>query len=142
MILFIGICLLGAFIGGFLASRDDWNDNFDITMFSFLGLVLSLIIAFPTTMLVGLIPGRVVEIRKEIVALQDNMTIEGSFFLGSGYIEGELYYFYMEKKADGGYTAQKVYADSHCTIYEDSSTPYVKFTHHRGFAEPWIGLTI
>lgn len=38
---------------------------------------------------------------KEIVALKDNMTIEGHFgFLGRGYIDGKLVYIYQAKAGD------------------------------------------
>lgn len=46
----------------------------------------------------------------EIYALQDNITTDGSFFLGSGHIDDELKYFYVEK-TDLGYTIKNVDAD-------------------------------
>lgn len=45
-----------------------------------------------------------------IYALQDNLTTEGSFFLGSGHIDDELKYFYV-KETDIGYTVCNVDAD-------------------------------
>lgn len=37
----------------------------------------------------------------ELVAMQDNEYLQGSFFLGSGYIESELYYVFYQKEGSG-----------------------------------------
>lgn len=47
----------------------------------------------------------------DIYALQDNLTTEGSFFLGSGHINDELKYFYVEQ-TEFGYTVNNVDADN------------------------------
>lgn len=46
----------------------------------------------------------------DIYALQDNITTDGSFFLGSGHIDDELKYFYVEK-TELGYTVKNIDAD-------------------------------
>lgn len=46
----------------------------------------------------------------EIYALQDNVGVEGSFYLGSGHIDDNLKYFYV-KQTDLGYTVCDVNAD-------------------------------
>lgn len=56
----------------------------------------------------------------DIYALQDNIATEGSFFLGSGHVDGELKYFYVEK-TDIGYTVKHVDADQ----------TYIKYTSDR-----------
>jgi hypothetical protein len=54
----------------------------------------------------------------DIYALQDNITTEGSFFLGSGHIDDELKYFYV-KETDIGYTVCNVDADQSYIRYTD-----------------------
>jgi hypothetical protein len=56
----------------------------------------------------------------DIYALQDNLTTEGSFFLGSGHINDELKYFYV-KETDVGYTV--------CNVDADKS--YIRYTSDR-----------
>lgn len=56
----------------------------------------------------------------DIYALQDNLTTEGSFFLGSGHINDELKYFYV-KETDVGYTV--------CNVDADDS--YIRYTTDR-----------
>lgn len=142
MFIFIGLAIIGAIIGGVLAANNDYYDKGFLVISAVMGIMFSLVISFPLSLVIGAIPGGVVETRQELVALKDNITTEGSFFLGSGRVEGEMYYFYMAKESDGGFTAHKVYADDHCRVYEDSGTPYVKFTYHRSFAEPWLVINI
>ena len=54
----------------------------------------------------------------DIHALQDNITTEGSFFLGSGHINDELKYFYVAE-TDLGYTVKNVDADQSYIQYTD-----------------------
>lgn len=56
----------------------------------------------------------------DIYALQDNLTTEGRFFLGSGHVDGELKYFYVEE-SEFGYKVNSIDADK-C---------YIKYTSDR-----------
>ena len=62
----------------------------------------------------------------EIVALQDNLGLQGKFFLGSGYIDNELSYAYMQYVDGCGYKAKTV----------DASNAYIKFTDE----QPYVSL--
>ena len=64
----------------------------------------------------------------EIYALQDNITTEGSFFLGSGHIDDELKYFYVEE-TDLGYTIKHVDADDTYIQYTDGRCHLEKHTY-------------
>jgi hypothetical protein len=56
----------------------------------------------------------------DIYALQDNLTTEGSFFLGSGHIDDELKYFYVkETDADDSYIR---YTTDRCHIERQNYT--------------------
>lgn len=46
--------------------------------------------------------------RTEIVTLKDNNGVSGSFFLGSGVIEGQMRYVYYQKNNDSTYQMQQV----------------------------------
>ncbi|MFQ3543493.1 hypothetical protein Q7A53_05355 [Halobacillus rhizosphaerae] len=61
-----------------------------------------------------------------IVALQDGQGVHGEFFLGSGYIDGELQYNYAIKK-DGGYKIDSINASSYVVRYiDDNSKPRIE----------------
>ena len=64
----------------------------------------------------------------DIYALQDNMTTEGRFFLGSGHIDNELKYFYV-KQTDVGYTISNV----------DVDNAYIQYTSDRCYVEKQQG---
>ena len=57
---------------------------------------------------------------KELYALQDNNEISGSFFLGSGRIDEEMYYVYIVKE-DRGKQIQTLEIDAN-EIYLNNST--------------------
>jgi len=59
--------------------------------------------------------------REKIRALEDNINGGGSFFLGSGSIEGKHYYYYYEEMSNGGYKSRKIEA-SNATVFEDQDS--------------------
>ena len=74
-----------------------------------------------------------------ICALSDNSDLEGSFFLGSGYVKEDIYYYYLTENDDGSKTMRKIPAmgtpvdDSETenprivTEYTRNSNPVVRF---------------
>lgn len=59
---------------------------------------------------------------KELIALQDNVSANGEFFLGSGSIDSENYYYYMYSIESGGLKQDKVSASSVTLFYlEDAN---------------------
>ena len=60
---------------------------------------------------------------KELVTLQDNVASGGSFFLGTGYVEGEGSFFWYEKNSNGGYKLESV-RSKYATVFE-SDYPHV-----------------
>ena len=60
--------------------------------------------------------------RVDIVSLQDGSSIEGGFFLGTGYIDGSMKYSFYEKSGEGFKLTQ---VDSKDTIvYQSKEKPY------------------
>lgn len=55
---------------------------------------------------------------QNLVALRDKDGIEGNFFLGSGHIGSQPYYFYYAQQSDGGYSPSEIKADDSVTVYE------------------------
>lgn len=64
----------------------------------------------------------------DIYAMQDNLTTGGSFFLGSGHIDDELKYFYVEK-TEFGYSVTNVDADNAYIQYSNDRCHLEKHTY-------------
>jgi len=98
---------------------------------AFLGFLISLLIAIPAG------PPKIE--RQEIIALNDNLTVSGSFFLGCGHIEEDMYYFYMVQDSDGGCRMQKIKVNDTVYVYEDNSgVPYIEKTWRTSRLRPWF----
>lgn len=59
-----------------------------------------------------------------IIALKDNQNISGSYFIFSGYVDEELYYYYA-KETEFGYITDKIAADN-CYIKYTNNTPKIE----------------
>jgi hypothetical protein len=55
----------------------------------------------------------------KLVAIRDKDGVEGQFYLGSGFISSEPYYFYYESLENGGFRPGKIDADGSVTVYEE-----------------------
>lgn len=99
--LIIGILIIIGSI--FYAIFSDMGDPFDI----FVGVVISIVVTFCIIVCSFLIGQEFkadenYDNEKEfIVALKDNNLSTGHFFIGSGYIDSELYYYYFTENEDG-----------------------------------------
>jgi len=65
--------------------------------------------------------------KESIVALKDNSLSTGHFFIGSGYIDSDLYYYYFTENEDGGKDFHSIEATK-ATLYDDEEkeTAYIK----------------
>lgn len=63
--------------------------------------------------------------KTEIFSIINNSGVEGSFFLGSGHIESNLYYFLRIGNEKDGYIIKKYNANETYIIPEDTKNPYV-----------------
>jgi len=66
--------------------------------------------------------------KESIVALKDNNNLStGYFFIGSGYIDSDLYYYYFTENKDGGKDFYSVKAEK-TTLYDDEKkeTAYIE----------------
>jgi hypothetical protein len=79
--------------------------------------------------------------RSSLLAIRDKDGVEGRFFLGSGFISSQPYYFYYETLPDGGARPGKVSADKGVTVREEDRTDaeLVTFDWHIKYpAWAWI----
>ena len=100
------------------------NDSFGIgVLFTFLFLGLAFLLAVLATGVTTYLAEEYAEKEwvtveeKEIYSLNENLITEGSFTLGAGNIEGEMYYYYVED-TELGYMVKKV----------NASDAYIKYT--------------
>lgn len=85
-----------------------------------------------------LYPTHPVEIeRASLVAIRDKDGVSGTFFLGTGYIEGKPYYFYYKKLSSSIFQPGKVEADGSVTVYEEQRTGAELVTFANKIAYPW-----
>ena len=130
------IALLTLAVYGFIIHdlcTDRWRD-FGIYMLALLGISA-------TTLISGLILAAAfgigqssllaVEVNRKdaqysIYSLRNTDNISGSFFLGSGRIDSNEYYYMFAKNERGGYIRSKLPVNS-CSLYQDSDTPYVRY---------------
>ena len=91
-----------------------------------IGLLSSLLFLIPNTF----IPKEEKEyssVSHKIVALKDTKESKGSFILGSGYIDEELYYYYFEETSEG--LKKRKLRASDCYIKYDDNPRVIEYTH-------------
>jgi hypothetical protein len=57
---------------------------------------------------------------KLLIAIRDKDGVTGEFFLGSGVIKSDQYYFYYERMENGGFRPGRIISDSSVHVYEDA----------------------
>ena len=72
-----------------------------------------------------------------LVAIRDKDGIRGQFFLGTGSISGDQYYFYYDQLPDGGLRPGKVRASGGVRIYEENRSDAKLIKYIWDFDQPW-----
>ncbi|MDO4966753.1 MAG: hypothetical protein Q4E51_08615 [Lachnospiraceae bacterium] len=97
-------------------------------------VIITFIISFLIFMIASVIPGEghVLDVKsKNLYALQDNVDINGSYFLGCGSTGRNLEYYYVYMTEDGGYKTDKISAENITVYYTDEDyridTVYFEF---------------
>ena len=93
-------------------------------MVTFIGLVFSAVIlgvCAGAAALTGFaFASHAVEVRTEsLAAIRDKDGVQGQFFLGSGIIKSDQYYFYYAKSDDGGFRPGKIFVGQGVRVYEE-----------------------
>ncbi len=109
-----------------------WGFDMEILLLGFMALLMSGLIGIMGGMgvaaIVGFFPEKIIieDGRTEIVALKDSQGLEGHFFLGSGQINSEMYYFYYYSCGTSCSAFGKTPAFA-ARIYEDSDSPHITY---------------
>ena len=106
---------------------------------SFAGLLLGVIVLLLCSLWSHLVPQEeciINEINVPIVALQDNMTVDGNFVLGCGGVHGEMHYYFMET-TDKGYQMDSVKASTVYVRETDYDQPHYSVSRITGFKHWW-----
>lgn len=71
-------------------------------------------------------------VETELIALKDGTAASGSFFLGTGSIDGKLYYYYLEETPKG-IQSKKLAADDNVYLHytEENTPPILKMVKTR-----------
>lgn len=59
---------------------------------------------------------------KELVTLQDNISVDGEFFIGTGNVDSQNYYYYMYSSGYGGLKQDKVPTKNSTVFYIENET--------------------
>lgn len=117
MNLIILLTVLGLIIGFLRGTKYSDRSIIRLNMFfqSLGGLIIGAVSGFLVTLILSLfvkhdrVPVKVD--RVDIHAMSDGSSLSGSFFLGSGSIDGREYYYYYETLDNGGFKQRKVPVD-------------------------------
>ncbi len=114
----------------FFIFKDMWfghlrPDDFVTWMgYTFIGAMFTLVVAGVCCGIAGLcglaFRSHAVEVgRSSLVAIRDKDGASGEFFLGTGLIKSDQYYFYYERQSDGGFRPGKIFAGDGVRVYEE-----------------------
>jgi len=113
------ICsLIGAIFFAWLC-----RDEGALILGGFAGLTLGAVVGLIIAVIIGMRTPTEEEITQikeiQLVALQDNSGISGSFFLGSGVIKEKFYYVYYYRNEDGSFSLGKILAEK-ARVFEEN----------------------
>jgi hypothetical protein len=78
--------------------------------------------------------------RKTLITIRDKDGVSGRFFLGSGMVEGDQYYFYYAKNDDGSVSPGRVRADGRVRVYEEDREDAQLVNWEWELVAPWAYL--
>jgi hypothetical protein len=78
--------------------------------------------------------------RYQLVSIRDKDGVVGQFFLGSGTIKGDQYYFYYKTNSDGSVTPGKVFAGQGVRVYEQDRQDAELVIFEWELNKPWAWL--
>lgn len=116
----------------FIVEEWEWSDSSDRVFIPFLSFLSALLVSVLCCFISSLVVSEVAELDytktndTEIIALKDNQNISGGFFIMSGYVDEDLYYYYA-KETVYGYKTEKVKAEN----------SYIKYTNDKPHIETY-----
>lgn len=129
--------------GAFMLSDSRGDKVFSGLMTLILGLGFAMIGSLITSGIAELALQKTDEVvgTKPIVALKDKSEVHGSFFLGTGSIDGELVYYAMVDTGGGAYQPQQ-FAISEVRVHENSNASPRVDTVKQVFKQPYCWLLV
>ena len=116
--------------------KDPYHQSaFDVIMGTFMSLFLSVLIGGLPAAGLALFIGSQIHARPvlsrtdTLVSLHTKDGVQGTFYLGSGSINGSQYYFFYRKNGDGSFVPGRVYADDAVRVYEETRTDASMLTY-------------
>lgn len=112
---------------GFVLVYMDWNDFGD----ALLGGICGLLIGFMLSLALSIVLDCTLEKeyylydKNQVYALQDGNSMNGNFFLGSGYIDGKMKYTYLVKE-DRGMEIKTISTEGNYIKESNSKSPNIK----------------
>jgi hypothetical protein len=123
VILLISCIVIGAGLGYLLEGRRDKISG------TLVGVIIGIVVGIGVGFILDVtLPYETHEFeseRVELVALGDTNLLHGTFFLGSGQINSDMYYLFFFKAPDGGKKFDKVNAKNTTVYEEDRSDAYL-----------------
>ncbi len=144
MILFIIILIITIIITEIRLNDYDWNVT-GVLMGLFMGVMIGGLIAIVVTVVPTFwlqSQNTCVNNQKyNLISLRDSIGIQGAFFIGSGYINNTLSYFYYQQMPDGGYQANSLDM-SQAEVYQDEQKhPYIQ-SYNITFKNPLLNYIL
>jgi hypothetical protein len=135
IIIFVGLCFLHRKFDLF-----DWNNSGEYFC-GWMGTFVVTLIIVGITAFFTFVNGNIIENtditknKAKIISIQDNISVEGrysqAFTIGSGYINGHLYYYALTGNQKDGYVVQEYKASDIHLFPENVTTPYyIEKYHH------------
>ena len=127
------IAIIGTIIGfivGYCDYGDIWDGIIGSLVFSFIGLIVGLMVLLVGTSFYDSVPAEnretIIVEDHELIALRDNFNTEGRGFVFSSYINEDLYYVYLYE-GSRGITSGKVRTENTYIKYleNEDETPYI-----------------
>lgn len=109
---------------------DEYNDLGEKIWYSFVALILSILVSFVFLLVSSAIATEHAEIEyhaisdTKIIALKDNQNISGNFYIMGGYVGEDLYYYYATE-TELGYKTEKIKAGNTYIKYTDEE-PHIE----------------
>lgn len=118
---------------------------FEVMMMAFVACVFSIMPILPCVGMAALVGAffetQPVEIEHlKLVAIRDKDGVTGQFFLGSGMIQSEQYYFYYKTNSDGSVTPDKVRAGQGVRVYEQDRKDAELVTYEWQLIKSWAWI--
>lgn len=140
MAVFIAVWVIGFIIVFRMAT--EWGE-FDFVTF-IQGTVANVLVGGMIAALLNLMTSPFVETEwsveseHRLAAIQDGVVTSGSFFLGTGTVDGDPKFIYYQMNGNGGYTLESL-SPRYATVFQEDGEPRV--VEYNGTSDnPWISL--